>query len=179
MPAAATAPLPITATSPGPVATPAGNGPTSPASGTGVIPLQGLISARLFDKLTFRVMADHDLDQDTADRVVTQSLAFLLACALNPEGRLSPSKAVDAGWHAFILHTADYAEFCDRVAGRYIHHTPTGPGDSGVHQAMAAATAAMRAAGLHVDTALWNLAPDCTSDCHQCHAGCHDSPGRA
>lgn len=35
------------------------------------------------------------------------------------------------------------------------------------------------AAGLHVDADLWYSAPDCTSDCHQCHSGCHDSPKRA
>ena len=179
MPAAATASPLITAMSPSSVECSDSNGPTSPVIGADVMAPRDLISARLFDKLAFRVMADHDLDHDTAKRVVTQSLAFLLACALNPEGYLSPSKVVDAGWHAFILHTADYAEFCDRVAGRFIHHHPTSPGESEGQQAMAATTAAMRSAGLHVDAALWNLAPDCTSDCHQCHAGCHDSPGRA
>ena len=95
------------------------------------------------------------------------------------------------GWHqigdsgrprrgAFLLFTADYAEFCDRVAGRFIHHLPTDPGERNDEgQAVAATITAMRAAGLHVDTALWNAAPDCTSDCNQCHAGCHDSPHRA
>ena len=36
---------------------------------------------------------------------------------------------MDKGWHAFILHTADYAEFCDRVARRFIHHLPDAPGE--------------------------------------------------
>jgi hypothetical protein len=179
MPAAATASSLITATSPSPAEWPAGNGPALPGIRTGIAAPRDLVSARLFDRLTFRVMADHDLEHDVAERVVTQSLAFLLACALYPEGHLAPSKAVDVGWHAFLLHTADYVEFCDRVAGRFIHHYPTGPGDFEGQQAMAVTTAAMRSIGLHVDAALWNIAPDCTSDCHQCHAGCHDSPGHA
>ena len=34
---------------------------------------------------------------------------------------------MDAVWHAFILYTADYAEFRHRVAGRFIRHRPNGP----------------------------------------------------
>ena len=37
-----------------------------------------------------------------------------------------PSIAVDGAWHEFILFTRDYAQFCDRGLGRFLHHTPTG-----------------------------------------------------
>jgi hypothetical protein len=124
-------------------------------------------------------MADSSLDHPTAERIMEQALAFLAACARNPGTRLAPSQEVDKGWHAFLLFTADYAEFCDRVAGRFIHHLPTEPGEeSDQGQAVTATVAAMRAIGLHVDSTLWGLVPGCTSDCHQCHAGCHDSPQR-
>jgi hypothetical protein len=138
-----------------------------------------LISPRMFTRLTYRITADDGVDFRTAERIVEQTLAFLVACAHNPGAGLAPSADVDKGWHVFILHTADYAEFCDRVAGRFIHHLPAEPGeedDGGA--ALMATVAAMRAAGLHVDADLWYAAPDCTSDCHQCHAGCHDSPKR-
>jgi hypothetical protein len=139
-----------------------------------------LITPRMFTRLTGRIMADSSLDRHTAERILEQTLAFLAACARNPGARLAPSRDVDKGWHAFLLFTADYAEFCDRVAGRFIHHLPTDPGEQNdTEQAVAATITAMRAAGLHVDAALWNAAPDCTSDCNQCHAGCHDSPHRA
>jgi hypothetical protein len=36
-----------------------------------------------------------------------------------------PSKVVDALWHEFILHTRGYQDFCQRVFGRMLHHTPT------------------------------------------------------
>jgi hypothetical protein len=117
---------------------------------------------------------------DRGERIREQALTLLVACARRPGAGQAPSADVDKGWHAFILHTADYAEFCDRVAGRLIHHLPAEPGeenDGGA--ALAATVATMRAVGLHVDADLWYPAPDCTSDCHQCHADCHDSQKRA
>src|SRR6202035_1672681 len=68
---------------------------------------------------------------------------------------LAPSPEVDKGWHAFILHTADYAEFCEHVAGRFIHHLPdeSGQEDSGAR--VPATVAALRAIGLSVDADLW------------------------
>ncbi|MDQ3774495.1 MAG: hypothetical protein M3461_09085 [Pseudomonadota bacterium] len=36
-----------------------------------------------------------------------------------------PSQIVDDAWHEFILCTREYAEFCQRAFGRFLHHTPT------------------------------------------------------
>jgi anti-sigma regulatory factor (Ser/Thr protein kinase) len=132
-----------------------------------------LIAPSLFDKLTLRVMADDGLDRDTAERIVEQALAFLVACAHYPDGHLSPSQTVDAGWHAFILHTRDYAEFCQRIAGRFIHHRPNGPGEAvGEQQAIGVTIAAMRDLGVPVDADLW--VP--RAECSQCYQGCADDP---
>jgi hypothetical protein len=35
-----------------------------------------------------------------------------------------PSQAADELWHAFILHTRAYADFCSSAFGRFLHHTP-------------------------------------------------------
>jgi len=35
-----------------------------------------------------------------------------------------PSVVVDAAWHQFILHTKDYAQFCDQAFSRFLHHSP-------------------------------------------------------
>jgi hypothetical protein len=35
-----------------------------------------------------------------------------------------PSKAVDDAWHAFILHTREYAIYCMNQFGRFIDHVP-------------------------------------------------------
>lgn len=36
-----------------------------------------------------------------------------------------PSKIVDEAWHEFILFTKNYAEFCEKALGRFLHHTPS------------------------------------------------------
>jgi hypothetical protein len=35
-----------------------------------------------------------------------------------------PSQVVDDAWHAFILFTRGYEQFCSRAFGRFLHHTP-------------------------------------------------------
>lgn len=35
-----------------------------------------------------------------------------------------PSRVVDDLWHAFMLHTREYADFCTATLGRFLHHTP-------------------------------------------------------
>jgi len=37
---------------------------------------------------------------------------------------LSPSPLVDEFWHAFILFTDEYMEFCNKHFGHYLHHRP-------------------------------------------------------
>jgi hypothetical protein len=137
---------------------------------------RSLISPALFTRLVTRITEDHPMIRDHAERVMVQALAFLGACALNPGAGLAPSEEVDMGWHTFILYTREYAEFCERVAGRFIHHTPNDETDCGEARsktvAIDATVSAMRAAGLHVDIDLWLS----DGECSQCHAGCHDSP---
>ena len=137
-----------------------------------------LITARTFGRLAARVMAEYGDDRALAERTVEQALAYLVTCAANPGAGLAPSRQVDKGWHAFLLHTADYAEFCQQVAGRFIHHVPEEPGEEGSGCGVAVTVAAMRSLGLLVDGELWEAAGDCTGQCTQCHAGCHDSPGK-
>ncbi len=35
-----------------------------------------------------------------------------------------PSQVVDDAWHAFILFTRNYQQFCKKAFGRFLHHTP-------------------------------------------------------
>ena len=104
---------------------------------------------------------------------MVQALAFLKACALNPGAGLVPSKLVDIGWHTFVLYTREYAAFCQREAGRFIHHAPSDTESAGgTIAAIGDTVAAMRAAGLPVDAGLWIS----FSECSQCYAGCADDP---
>jgi hypothetical protein len=146
-----------------------------------------LVAPELFDKLTARVVADEHMDAALAARIVDQALGFLGACAVST-APLSPSATVDIGWHTFILHTKDYREFCDRVAGRFIDHVPTGndsrdcqmcngncQNDDGKRSdtlSAALSAAAVAEAGFVVDEPLWAS----TGNCSQCHNGCHNDP---
>ncbi|GAB3958568.1 hypothetical protein GCM10029978_003760 [Actinoallomurus acanthiterrae] len=149
---------------------------------TAVVP-PDLVPPALFDRLVRRIVKDEQVDQPTAERIMGQALAFLQVCALNRGAGLAPSPMVDIGWHTFVLHTKEYGEFCERVAGRFIHHLPTDdnkcdsactgdipPVEGGM---VATALAKMRAAGIPIDEEMWRAH---TGDCSQCHAGCTDSP---
>lgn len=135
-----------------------------------------LLGPDLFNRLAARLVAEHPgFDLPFAERVVDQTGAFLAACSVNDTAALSPSGTVDLGWHAFILHTRDYAAFCHRVAGRFLHHVPDTPdeGERGKAAAERQCTLdAITAAGYTIDAELWPEAADCT----QCHQGCTDSP---
>lgn len=131
-----------------------------------------LISEQLFARLVDRIVAAEDVPREFAARIMDQALAFLCACGR--EARLTPSAVVDVGWHAFILNTREYTEFCRRVAGRFIHHVPDEAGRkvSGSHR-RAELTRTMEAigfAGFAVDPELWLAAGTCSDGDDGCRA---------
>ena len=135
-----------------------------------------LVDPKVTDRLARRITTDHpEISEATARRIVGQAAAFIAASGRFPGQSLSPSQLVDYGWHAFILHTVDYARFCERTVGGFVHHIPT---DDGGETPGAARTTrertldAITATGYAIDEELW---PD-MADCTQCHAGCSDSP---
>lgn len=136
-----------------------------------------LVTPTVFDRLVRRIVIDDRIAHPLADRIVDQALAFLGACARNIGASLAPSELVDIGWHAFLLHTRDYVAFCDRLAGRFLHHVPV---DADPHtgatarQAIRRTVAAISEAGYVIDHDLWFRAN--AGDCTGCHNGCHDDP---
>jgi hypothetical protein len=161
---------------------------TTPISTADLIDGRALLPLTLFNRMVARIGADHpELPDGMPARIMDQALAFLGTCATATEP-IGPSDAVDIGWHTFILYTREYAEFCSTVAGRFIHHVPDDepgtewpvvPQQSHPKITLATTVAAMKMAGYRIDAELWptQATADCTK-CHQCHAGCHDSPTR-
>lgn len=153
------------------------------------LPARQLVAPTLYDRLTHRIVTDHGVDQRLAERIMTEALAYLRAAAV-ADKPLSPTPTVDIGWHTFLLYTREYAEFCKRVAGRFIHHVPDDdPCDdrsaADGHEVLRRTVAALTATGHRVDADLWMPAvPRCnsggggngTGKCSQCHAGCVNSP---
>lgn len=70
---------------------------------------------RLKDKLSLT-----DVD---ARVLFTDMKKFLFMCGTR-HGIWSPTAQIDAAWHEFILYTKDYAAFCDKMFGRFLHHVP-------------------------------------------------------
>ncbi|WP_370970046.1 hypothetical protein [Amycolatopsis sp. cg9] len=130
------------------------------------LPHQKLVDQQLWDRLVRRIVADHefrqafgnereDAQRHWAERILDQALAFLRLCAEGDNGPYSPSPLVDIGWHAFLMYTAEYADFCARYAGQFIHHRPNDEAVAGEVALVAHTEASMRALGLLVDQELW------------------------
>jgi hypothetical protein len=65
------------------------------------------------------------LSSDQLRRVEAGARQWFRLAAGHPKVRLwMPSVVVDQLWHEFVLHTRDYAAFCDAAFGRFVHHVP-------------------------------------------------------
>jgi hypothetical protein len=58
-----------------------------------------------------------------AERITAEAIKFVVAGAIHPGVPLAPSRVVDEGWHALILHTRPYARLCTDH-GPFVHHSP-------------------------------------------------------
>ncbi|MEU9946528.1 hypothetical protein [Streptomyces lavendulae] len=64
------------------------------------------------------VQRDNDgVEEALAVRIVDEALKFAAATTRATGRHLRPSKPVDLGWHALILHTAVYRELCTASRG--------------------------------------------------------------
>ncbi|KJE23716.1 hypothetical protein FF36_01901 [Frankia torreyi] len=143
-----------------------------------------LIPQKLYTRLVARLEADHPEVGDDAGRIIDQALAFLAACGPTLDRGLRPSRAVDLGWHTFLLFTKDYALFCRKVAGTFIHHAPDdrpvsagacapepegcqAGGDLSGHPGsmrIARTVRAIERLGYQLEPDLWATAADCADD---------------
>lgn len=90
-----------------------------------------------------------------ASRILVDALAFLATAAKSSQS-LVPSRVVDEGWHALILHTGLYHGLCVRLGGGFIHHVPERPDPANRSQGSIERTVdAIEAAGYTVDRDLW------------------------
>lgn len=70
---------------------------------------------RLKDKLS--------LTHEEAGVLFVDMKKFLYMSA-NRHGQWSPPPQIDVAWHEFVLYTKDYANFCSKMFGRFMHHIP-------------------------------------------------------
>jgi hypothetical protein len=79
-----------------------------------------------------RYCREHAATQQEAEEVFRETLKWLYLCYRSatdgPEGfactMLPEIEKIDWMWHTFLLFTRDYAEFCERYFGMFLHHVP-------------------------------------------------------
>lgn len=143
-------------------------------------PINNQLWRRLVDRivmdLKFQELIGHE-DSDAqhrwAERILDQALGFLRLCAAEPEGRYQPSVLVDIGWHTFILHTREYATFCQELTGGFIHHAPSDEDDVNFDSRdLIRTVTAMQVRNITVDEVLWTSPSECQgSKCYSCSNG--------
>jgi hypothetical protein len=110
-----------------------------------------------------RFALEHDaLSSDEIATVEAATRQWFRLAARHPKAKLSmPSVVVDDLWHEFVLHTRDYATFCDTAFGRFLHHTPesamTPAGASANRHGALAATFRLAVADEHLGPGLLPL----------------------
>lgn len=62
--------------------------------------------------------------QAQASKAITRYIAFLYLIDRYPHLQLVPTREIDQVWHQHILDTTKYAEDCQSLFGRFIHHFP-------------------------------------------------------
>jgi hypothetical protein len=119
-----------------------------------------LVSATTFDSVVATVLDNNEgMAVSMAERIVREALAFVVTGARRPHLAMAPSRIVDEGWHALIVHTEVYAELCGR-AGQFVHHSPGFDPDNFDPDILEQTQDAIRAEGFDVDPELWRAPTD-------------------
>lgn len=70
-----------------------------------------------------RFVEEYKVTDSEAAECFEETKKFLILCSLRSGSALSPSKWIDRMWHRFLLHTREYAAFCQQLGG-FVHHQP-------------------------------------------------------
>lgn len=131
---------------------------------------RSLVSPAFFARLSRRVATVHGLDQDVAERVADQALAYLATSAQKGPGagQFSPSPMVDLGLHTFLEYTEEYDTFFLARGWEKVHHHPWDEPTQAYESSAVViprTLAAIEAAGYVVLPALWQAdRVDCSDD---------------
>ncbi|MER5460745.1 hypothetical protein ABT010_08645 [Streptomyces sp. NPDC002668] len=120
-----------------------------------------LVAPELFERLVTFLEFEEEMDRPRAECVMDQALAFIDMAGHRNDVPLSPSRKVDPGWHAFILHSREYADFCHRRFGTFLHHNPLKGRRLRDGVAIRRTVQAIEELGYAVDHELWGTAAEC------------------
>lgn len=77
-------------------------------------------------------MVEYKWDESFAQMVVDEFFRFMMIKKATKDENaeiVSPSGYVDKVWHAALLYTKKYANYCEQEIGFFVHHDPNGAMD--------------------------------------------------
>lgn len=84
-----------------------------------------------FSRVKGKVQTDlHGIASTYLDSGIEHLKRYYALAAIEPKRDHAVSQPVDPFWHAHILFSRDYASFCRKTFGRYLHHEPLNTADS-------------------------------------------------
>ncbi len=86
--------------------------------------LEKILSWDLEKIVNYVVLENPELSESDIRKAEVEYKNYIYLTLLTGEFLSIPTRIVDFIWHAHILHTKDYINFCNSVAGGYIHHAP-------------------------------------------------------
>lgn len=81
------------------------------------------LESESLERVIWRLVEQDGCTEEDARALRIEFLRFF-SIAFVSDKQISPSPLVDKFWHAFILHTRDYEDFCNRHLGHFFHHEP-------------------------------------------------------
>jgi hypothetical protein len=86
------------------------------------------------DEVVHRFCNDNGIAHADADEIFLETKRWLWLCASEMASAadgigeriplLSEARVIDLMWHTFLLFTRDYATFCQKYFGFFVHHHP-------------------------------------------------------
>lgn len=86
------------------------------------------------DEVVHRFSADHSISKADSEEIFLETKRWLWLCANEMAAAsdgigeriplLSEARVLDMMWHTFIIFTTEYASFCQKYFGFFVHHHP-------------------------------------------------------
>jgi len=91
------------------------------------VSLESRINEDSIDLIRWKMNNDPDsgLNKEEVEMSIEEYRRFLILKMENPRVPLAPTDIMDRAWHMHILDTRRYAEDCELMFGRFLHHRPS------------------------------------------------------
>jgi hypothetical protein len=74
-------------------------------------------------KVVQRLQANYGYSEATANQIFFDTKQFLVMCAFE-NGKFTPTRSIDQGFHEFLMYSRDYDEYCHNYLPKKVHHVP-------------------------------------------------------